>query len=260
MTDIRILHTIAELEAVVDLEVAVWGLNPRDAVPSYVMHVAVDRGGLALGAYEADRMVGMLFALPVKDHGEWILWSHMTGIHPDFQGRGVGAALKRAQRTWALENGYRKVAWTFDPLQRGNAHFNFHVLGGDAAMVSHVYHVNFYGDMDDDINRGMPSDRIEAVWLIDQPNLHTSIPADAITVLAAGDQLQPLLTLAAEKWNAPVYRAAVPQDLNAVRAKGDALAWRLALREALQTAFAHGYQIVDFKDFAYILKPVEAIS
>ncbi|MBK8021759.1 MAG: GNAT family N-acetyltransferase [Chloroflexi bacterium] len=143
MIDIRVLHTIDELEAAVDVELAVWGLNPRNAVPSALMHVLTLRGGLVLGAYEEDRMVGMLLSLPAQDGDEWMLWSHMTGVHPQVQGRGIGLALKRVQREWALAHGYRRIGWTVDPLQRGNAHFNFRLLGQDAALCATAYHVNF---------------------------------------------------------------------------------------------------------------------
>lgn len=247
MVDIRILRAAAELEAVVDVEIAVWGLLPRDAVPSALLHVLALRGGLVLGAYDGDQIIGVLVSLPAHDDdGEWILWSHMTGVHAAYQGQGIGAALKRFQREWALGYGYRKIRWTVDPMQRGNARFNFHLLGADAAMIARVYHVHFYGDMDDDINRGIPSDRIEAEWLIDQPSTHVALPADAPSLLHEGDAGQPVSSGAT--WDAPAYRVAVPRSLTALRANApeNVLAWRLAIRDALQAAFAHGYAITDF--------------
>jgi predicted GNAT superfamily acetyltransferase len=262
MIDIRVLHTIPELEALIDLELVVWGLDPRDAVPSTLMHVIALRGGLALGAYEDETMIGLLLALPVKEGHEWILWSHMTGTHPDHQGKGIGAALKRYQREWALEQGYRRVGWTVDPLQRGNAHFNFHLLGGDAALTTNIYHVNFYGDMDDAINRGMPSDRIEVIWHVDQPCLH-DLSADAAPLLLHNDQNAPLITLEGVQWDASAYRVALPRDLDAIRrvSQDNLLAWRMAVSDVLQAAFAHGYSIVDFLSpaapDAYVLNRIE---
>jgi predicted GNAT superfamily acetyltransferase len=262
MTDIRVLHTISELEAHVDLQVAVWGLNPRNAVPSALLHVLALRGGLVLGAYDDDCMVGLLLALPAYDHDELILWSHMTGILPSHQGRGIGTALKRFQREWALARGYRRIGWTVDPLQRGNAHFNFHILGQDAALISNTYHINFYGDMDDDINRGIPSDRIEAMWHLDQPSVQMPPAQDAVTLLSVGETLQPLRTVHDSQWNASAYRIALPPSVEAVRrvSPDGVLAWRLALREAMQAALAHGYCITDFDPSsdsnAYILRRI----
>jgi predicted GNAT superfamily acetyltransferase len=264
MTEIKVLHTMPELETVVDLQVSVWGLNPRNAVPSALLHVLALRGGLVLGAYDSQRMVGILLALPAQDTHtrDWILWSHMTGIIPSYQGRGVGTALKRFQRKWALEQGYRRIGWTVDPLQRGNAHFNFHILGDDAAMISNTYHVNFYGDMDDDINRGIPSDRIEAMWHLDQPSLRSLTDSEGITLLSIDDKLQPCRANPDQSWNKSTYYVALPPDLNAIRSISQeaVLAWRLALRETLQAALAHGYSIVDFLPTAnhnkYVLKRV----
>lgn len=260
MIDIRVLHTTEALKAVVELEIAVWGLAPHDAVPASLMHVIALRGGLVLGAYEDEHMIGLLLGLPAKDHDRWILWSHMTGIHPDHQGKGVGTALKQFQREWALQNGFTTIGWTFDPLQRGNARFNFHLLGQSAALSSHIYHVNFYGEMDDDINRGMPSDRIEAMWDIDQPSLHDRTQDHAPLLLEDHSGLPRFADLSTLKWNAPAYRIAIPRDLDAVRrAAPDAvLSWRLALREAMQAAFAQGFAAVDFLiqngECAYLLK------
>lgn len=249
MIDIRILHTMAELEAAVDMQFAVWGLNPRNAVPSAIMHVFTLQGGLVLGAYQDHQMVGVLISLPARDdNNKWILWSHMAGVHPKYQGMGIGVALKRFQRDWALKNGYHRICWTVDPLQRGNAHFNFHLLGQDAALLSNTYHVDFYGEMDDDINRGIPSDRLEVQWLIDQPRI--IIPHDpfAPLLLSVGDALQPVSAFSTANWDAPVCRVAIPRSLDAVRStlSGGILQWRLALREALQAAMAHGYSIVGF--------------
>lgn len=266
MIAVRALHTIPELEAAVDVQIAVWGLNPRNAVPSALEHVLALRGGLVLGAYDGERMVGLLLALPAYDHDELILWSHMTGILPTHQGRGIGTMLKRFQREWALERGYRRIGWTVDPLQRGNAHFNFHILGQDAALISNTYHVNFYGDMDDDINRGIPSDRIEAMWHLDQPCLHTPVQADAATLLSVGDALQPCHNWPDSAWNASAYRIALPPSVEAVRraSPDSVLAWRLALREALQAALANGYCITDFIPDSgqneYILRRIDNVS
>lgn len=224
------------------------------------------RGGLVLGAYDADQMIGMLLAMPAQDHGERILWSHMTGVLAQYQGRGIGAALKRFQREWALSYGYRRIGWTVDPLQRGNAHFNFHLLGQDAALISRTYHVNFYDDMDDDINRGLPSDRIEAMWCIDQPSLHMPLDSQAPMMLSVGESLQPVSSVDTS-WKAATLQIAVPRHLDAIRRTtvDGVLAWRLALRETLQEAFARGYSIVDFSSTEgldrYILKRVgDALS
>src|SRR5690606_11155580 len=115
--DIRILTEPDELEQVVDLEIAVWGVAPRDVVPMNLMRPIVQHGGVALGAFLDNRLVGMTLALPLRHAGRWVLWSHNAGVHPDYQSQGIGFALKLDQRDWALDNGYAEIRWTFDPLQ-----------------------------------------------------------------------------------------------------------------------------------------------
>jgi len=242
----RILRDPAELEAVVSLQLTVWGLNPRNAVPTAVLHVMALNGGLVVGAYDGDRLVGLLISLAVKRDNEVFLWSHMTGTHPDYQQQGIGLTLKTFQRNWALDNGYTSIGWTFDPLQRGNAWFNLHLLGIDAALTSTAYHVNFYGDMDDDINRGLPSDRVEVRWMLDQPSLHQAPIPDTPLIVRPDERGYPVTTAVA--WDCDNYSVAVPADLDALRQtdRNVLLEWRLAVREAMKSAFERGYRAVDF--------------
>lgn len=46
--------------------------------------------------------------------------------------RGLGYAVKQAQRGWAMERGARTMRWTFDPLVGRNARFNLVKLGPPA--------------------------------------------------------------------------------------------------------------------------------
>jgi predicted GNAT superfamily acetyltransferase len=88
------------------------GLDQRFAVPSNLMRAVShdDSGGVVIGAFDGKAMIGMSFSLPVRRHGQWVLWSHMTGVVPDYQNRGIGFGLKQAQRSWALEYGYEMIA------------------------------------------------------------------------------------------------------------------------------------------------------
>lgn len=244
----RPIEDLKEIEAVVDLEIAVWSLDPRDAVPSNILHAMVTNGCLLAGAFLDDRLIGMAFGFPARRGKQWILWSHMAAVHPDYQGQGVGYALKMYQRAWAAERGYKTLAWTFDPLQRGNANFNIHQLGATAQ----VYHVNFYGEMTDGINAGLPSDRLEVLWTAKKgaSQKHSSLEYRADKyILISQDDLMPALCLP-NQWQAPSYLAEIPRslaELKRANAKA-ALAWRLALREALQTAFVNNYIASDFVD------------
>lgn len=252
----RIIEELRDLEQATDLEISIWGLDPRDAAPVNLMHVLSYNGGLVLAAYDDNRMVGISLAFPARlpDH-RVILWSHMTGVHRDYQGQNIGFELKLRQREWALCNGYDQIGWTFDPLQRGNANFNLHRLGA----VANVYHENFYGVMQDEINRGdMPSDRVEALWNIRDLQVEARLagnfadhPITDIPYMLR-DQTYPTLSPMDDTLSKILIQ--IPPSLAQLPDFATRLSWRLALREALGTAFAHGYRAIDFlSSNAYLL-------
>ena len=246
----RLLHDSAELEQVVDLEIAIWGLDPRDAVPTNIMHVIARYGGLVNGAFHDSQLVGLALALPMQVDGEWILWSHMTGVHPNYQGQGIGLKLKQMQHDWALQHNYQTMRWTFDPLQRGNANFNLHLLG----TVADQYHNNLYGSMNDEINADLPSDRLETVWYLNQEQPKFSSHQVEFSLdyllLRRQENNQPARLIAIDD-NAAFWFIEIPANLRLLRLQDARLAyeWRIALREAFQLAFAAGYWAVDFVDF-----------
>jgi predicted GNAT superfamily acetyltransferase len=176
----------------------------------------------------------------------------MTGVIPEYQGKGIGFGVKQAQRRWALEHGYLVIAWTFDPLQRRNANFNLHLL----KATSSTYHVNFYGTMTDGINAGMPSDRLEVEWDLNdalvaaastgtRPPLATDRFPKEDFLLYTDDQARPhlrsplSLTSRRHFVEIPYYLAALKRDKIEL-----AMHWQLGLRQAMQAAFAVGYTAV----------------
>ena len=55
------------------------------------------------------------------------------------------------------------MAWTFDPLQSLNSHFNFGKLG----VVAETYFENLYGETTSLLHQGSPTDRLLAAWHLD---------------------------------------------------------------------------------------------
>ncbi|MBC7810690.1 MAG: GNAT family N-acetyltransferase [Burkholderiales bacterium] len=244
---------MSDLNQIVDLELAIWNLAPRDAVPAAVMHPMAMNGGAVIAAVDPDidHMIGMALAFPVRQT-EWMLWSHMTGVHPNYQNRGIGFALKQEQRRWALANGYNAIHWTYDPLQRGNANFNLRILGA----VTNTYHVDFYGVMTDSINAGLPSDRVEIAWNLRDERVERLANAqepealdtsDEWFLLCRGANGEPISTKF-QTVLTTTLSIEIPYDLAALKKSDADLAyrWRIALRETFQTAFAHGYVADDF--------------
>jgi chorismate synthase len=254
--DYRVLDSIGDFEAALALEIAIWGLDPRDAVPVNMLRVIQHAGGAQIGAYDGEQIVGMTLGFPAKNGDRWILWSHMTGVHRAYQGRNIGFELKRQQRAWALANGFDEIRWTFDPLQCGNANFNLHRLGATAES----YLVDFYGTMIDEINRaGLPTDRIEGVWRLHDPRV-----AQLMGIAPSDEEQANLPFLLKDRGfpeaasfdaTTPEYLVQIPRSLSQLAASDALMKWRIALRETLTSAFAQGYAAVDFTPAnAYLLR------
>jgi predicted GNAT superfamily acetyltransferase len=203
-------------------------------------------GNYVVGAFAGTRMVGAsagFFTAPPDP----ALHSHITGVAPGEEHRGVGFALKVHQRAWALARGIRVVAWTFDPLVARNAWFNLTKLGARPT----AYLEDFYGPMTDAINAGMASDRLLLAWRLEDPAVAAACAgrprrppaaaAQAEAALAVGPGVQPVATAT----DAPAATVAVPPDLEAL-GPGQRRAWRGAVRQALGGRLAAGASVTGF--------------
>ena len=239
---IRELRSMADLAATIGLQKAVWRMIDIEVASPHTLKAIVHTGGSVLGAELDGRLVGFCTGFAAWRGEQLCLWSHMAAVLPSQQGQGIGQRLKLAQREWALGRGYAVIAWTFDPLQSGNANFKFNRLG----IIARRYEVNHYGAMNDGINAGLASDRLEAHWQLDAP--HPSPPPEALTMLlrreGAGDwrcEIPPALDAAG-------YGIEIPLDIGALK-KADitqAQQWQLAVREGMVALLAAGYVVSGF--------------
>ena len=78
--------------------------------------------------------------------------SHQLGVHPAYRNLGLGFLLKRFQWEFVRDQGIELITWTYDPLLSTNAYLNIARLGA----VCNTYRRNEYGDLNDDLNAGLP--------------------------------------------------------------------------------------------------------
>src|SRR5689334_21874772 len=90
----RDLTTLAEFADVVQLERRVWGPGYDDVVPVPILAVTVHRGGVLIGAFAREQMIGFIYSLPGIKHRKPMQWSHMLGVVDEFRRDGVGSKLK----------------------------------------------------------------------------------------------------------------------------------------------------------------------
>src|SRR5206468_9447310 len=133
-------------------------------VGSDTLRALAHSGNYVAGAFIEGRLIGGLVGwLGGTPPHELHMHSHILGVLPGNETRGLGFELKQHQRGWCLGRGVNVMEWTTDPLVRRNAHFNLTKLGAEAPD----YLVNVYGQMRDGINAGEESDRLLIRWHLD---------------------------------------------------------------------------------------------
>ncbi len=275
---LRILESPADLFQVEQLQSLVWPGNDLEVVPVHMLLAAVHGGGLLIGAYSDNEsaaatipvettLAGFVFGFPgiyeTPDGPRLKQYSHMLGVHPDFRNQGIGFKLKRAQWQMVRKQGIDRITWTYDPLLTPNAQLNISRLGA----VCNTYHVNFYGEMRDDLNRGMESDRFEVDWWVNTRRVEHRLSRQARSALtlqhyltaqvplvnparfSSGVLLQPLeVPMPEMEFTSPLLLMEIPANFSALRQNDPPLAqaWRLHTRQLFQALFALGYLVTDF--------------
>jgi len=253
----RDLTTLEEFARVVELERVIWGPGYDEAVPVPILAPTVKRGGILIGAFDGERMVGFVYSQPGIKHGKPTQWSHMLGVLDEFRNAGTGRELKLLQRERTLAMGLDLVEWTYDPMQAMNAHLNFTKLG----VVVEEYEENIYGESSSPLHRGNPTDRFVAEWWVREPHVERRIaPAGAIALRTSElADARPVNRLAASgEWlesvdvdlsiDARRLLVHIPMGFTEMLGKNPelAMAWRICTRAIFTTYFDRGYKAVDF--------------
>jgi len=264
---IRPLDSNADFEELEEVQRAIWPGSELIVVPMHLLTTVAHNGGLVLGAFDEGHMVGFVFGFLGTDDREshrpamarLKCCSHQLGVVPEYRDQGVGRQLKLAQRRWALDQGVRLVTWTFDPLESRNANLNIARLG----CVSQTYKRNVYGEMGDELNRGLPSDRFQVDWWITSNRVKQRLsgkrpPLSEAQMLSAGATVVNPPLPSATGWPAPPDEAIwpdatlalveIPGDFQSLKQSDRSLAfdWRLHTREVFERLFDDGYIVTDF--------------
>ncbi|WP_285138474.1 GNAT family N-acetyltransferase [Microbacterium sp. lyk4-40-TSB-66] len=222
--DIRTLDDVDGIHEAARILDEVWG--EPGTMPANILRALEHAGNYVVGLFDGDRMIGASAAF-FGSPAERSMHSHITGVLPGHQGKGLGRQLKEHQRAWALHRGVGHITWTFDPLVARNAYFNLAVLRARATE----YLVDHYGAMADAVNRGDESDRVMVTWPLAEPPASPPKEADVVAVVA------------------------VPDDIEALRRSDPAAAaaWRRRLRDDLRGHLASGRRIGGFDRRGYLI-------
>lgn len=225
------------LEAV---QVAAWGYADREVLPATMFRIGAQTGAVVLGAYPEDdpeTPFGLAYGFPALRNGAVWHHSHLLAVHPEWRGSGAAVALKLAQRKRVLAQGLTRMTWTFDPLVTRNARLNLGKLGARAVS----YHPDWYA-LGESRETAFPADRLMVEWNLTRPQTERPAPGPEGEVVLEGNDGVPgpaHLDAASPRLLAevPLHTERLPDDVR--------LAWRLALRAALDTYLGRGHAVTD---------------
>lgn len=246
--ELRPLEELEESALISDVMVATWGED--QLLPRELLRAFQDSGNVPYGAFTGGSMVGYVLGFLGRDAEGLHVHSHMLAVLPQWQSRGVGYALKMAQRAQALDAGIRVVRWTFDPLLSRNAYFNMAKLGA----LADRFRRNFYGEMLDLMNRGERSDRLVIRWELDREPTGPAPPEGHVVLGREGEDDEPRPTRVHPPTAGPAL-VRIPREYLELRERDRSLAemWRETVAEALEACFAAGMVVTGFTaDSAYV--------
>lgn len=276
---LKILEKPDEFHWVEGLQRIVWPGNETEVVPTHVLVAVVHNGGLVIGAFrdakdaDGQELIGFVFGFPgaytTPDGPRLKHCSHMLGVHPSYRDSGVGFKLKRAQWQMVRHQGIDLITWTYDPLLSRNAQLNIAKLGA----ICNAYIKDFYGELRDGLNVGVPTDRFEVSWWVNTRRVERRLSyrarrrldlahyfgggAKIINPTKTNDQGLPIpgemLEVPVPKKGsrndqASLFLVEIPSDYLALKAADSHLAikWRLHTRDIFQHLFTIGYLVTDF--------------
>jgi predicted GNAT superfamily acetyltransferase len=246
----RDIEQLSEMREVERLQKTVWGVDDLDVLPSLAMRPLVEVGGILIGAFDKDRMVGFVFGFPGRHNGVDVVHSDMLAVLPEYRSFGLGFRLKLAQRESALAMGIKTISWTFDPLRALNASLNFARLG----VISDRYEIDYYGETSSVLHRLGGTDRLWVTWSLDSERTVERIQANkrearmeeaAPRLIMIGHEQQPV---SQDRLEGAHVLIEIPANLDELLQQQPRLAseWRMATRDAFTRALAEGYVVEDF--------------
>ena len=233
MIEIKSLKTQEEYNAIINIQRNAWGMTDIEIDPPYLMERIQKYGGLAQGLFLDGECVGFTYGFLGKWKGELFLFSYMTAVKTENQGKGLGFLLKKAQREEVLNMGYTTIRWNFDPLEAQNAFFNLHRLG----VICKEYEYDIYGEGESGLHRGLSTDRLVAIWNLNSERV----------VKKMSTKEPPIVELVPDKpsldINDNIGYIEIPRDIRSLKKKDLELAkyWRKETGNKFEKAFGKGF-------------------
>jgi predicted GNAT superfamily acetyltransferase len=249
------LTRLAELAACVDVQRAILGDRSRSVWSVPALTAVCQSGGLVLGARDAegDALCGAIVDLVADVDGYPGRHTVFRGVLEPVRNRGAGFGLRAAERAACRREGVDLIFWSLDPLRSDEAYLAFGKLGA----IATDYRRNLYGEVHDDANLGLETDRMRVEWWLDSPRVRSILDRgnqaphlrlgihemDVVTETRLQQSGFRTLTGHDEAPRADHVLAEIPVDLDRIRHADAAAArqWRLRSRAVFELLFEKGY-------------------
>lgn len=253
------IKSLSDLRRCHEIQRAVWGYSDLMVFPYTILVSIQHNGGVLLGAYVDDELVGFLLGYLGMAGAKLYLFSQRMGVLPEYQGLGLGYRLKVAQREQMLRQGIDIIVWTYDPLEGKNATLNIEKLGG----IVRNYARDIYGQVQNQLQTGLNTDRFLLEWHLLSDRVRDRVRGryqrPRVEDWLSGQEI-PLANSA--NWDGDVPRplaadfqieqerliVQVPPDLQRIKRYDldTARIWRESTRAIFETYFQRGYVITGF--------------
>jgi predicted GNAT superfamily acetyltransferase len=256
---IRSIKTLSDLRRCHEIQRAVWGYSDLMVFPYTILISIQHNGGVLLGAYVNNELVGFVVGYLGMAGAKLYLFSQRMGVLPEYQSLGLGYRLKVAQREQMLRQGIDIVVWTYDPLEGRNATLNIEKLGG----IVRSYARDIYGYVQNPLQTGLTTDRFLLEWHLMSDRVRERVRGRYQRPRAedwlSGQDI-PLVNYAAWEGGIPRPLAVdlaidhehvlvqVPSDLQRIKRYdlNTAQSWRKNARTIFESYFQRGYVVTGF--------------
>jgi predicted GNAT superfamily acetyltransferase len=256
---VRPITTLSDLRRCHEIQRATWGYSDLMVFPYTILISVHHNGGVLLGAYVNDELVGFVFGYLGMAGAKLYLFSQRMGVLPEYQSLGLGYRLKVAQRDQMLRQGIDIIVWTYDPLEGRNATLSVEKLGG----IVRFYARDIYGLVQNPLQTGLTTDRFLLEWHLMSDRVRERARGQYKRPRAddwlSGEDL-PLVNYASWEGDIPRPLAAdlevehdrvlvqVPPNLQHIKRHDLSVArdWRVITRVIFESYFERGYVVTGF--------------
>uniref|UniRef100_UPI0032180705 GNAT family N-acetyltransferase n=1 Tax=uncultured Draconibacterium sp. TaxID=1573823 RepID=UPI0032180705 len=246
----------------------IWGLKDVDVTPGHIYSAIINNGGLVIIAYLKNMPAGYIFGFPGHRGGEKYFYIHNIGVHYACRNQGIGLKLKLQMASEILNRGFTIIKWTYDPLDTKNANLYIRKLNG----VPKEYIPNYYGEMLDEINKGVASNRLIISWDLSkvdiselehrnvqkEPSIDTYISLLSTARNQNGDLK--VIGISQPENIHSLYKIPVPVNMEAIKLHDKQLAqkWSVHISTILDLCYKNHIRITNIfynkKEFYYLLE------